>query len=87
MTAELVAAVLPIDTLPPEPVAAPAANVTVAFEIVQLGGSVAPVGEVARTQLFTVIVLGPTYPPVPVAVIAEVPGDPGVTETEAAANV
>ena len=56
---ELVAAVVPIVIVPPDPEVDPDAKVTVAFVIVQVGELDAPVGEVAKMQLLRVMVLGP----------------------------
>jgi hypothetical protein len=74
-------------TVPPAPVVAPEAKVTLEAVTVQLGASVAPVGDVARMHELSVIVIGPVYPPEPAAVIADVPFDPGATVTAAAERV
>jgi hypothetical protein len=76
--------VVAIVTVPPEPVAAPEANVTAAEVSVHVGLSTAPVGEVASTHELSVTVWGPRYKSAPVAVIADVPLEPGATVTAAA---
>jgi len=52
-------AVVPMETVPPVPLADPAANVTVVAVMVQVGKSVAPDGEAVRVQLLRVTVFGP----------------------------
>jgi hypothetical protein len=55
-TALLLAAVVAIVTVPPEPVVEPEAIVMVAAVMEQVGESVAPVGEVASVQPLSVMV-------------------------------
>jgi hypothetical protein len=80
---DALAAVVVMDTVPPLPVVAPDANVTVGLLMVHPGASVAPVGDVAKVQELRVMLIGPVYPPKLVAVIADVPLDPGATVTAA----
>jgi hypothetical protein len=56
----LLAAVEPKETVPPLPVDAPAAKVTVEAVMEQVGKSVAPVGEFVSVHALKVTVLGPT---------------------------
>jgi hypothetical protein len=74
-------------TTPPVPVAEPVAKLTLAVVIAHVGASAAPLGDEVKVHDVRLTVFGPKYPPVPVAVIAEVPLEPAVIVTGAALRV